>query len=244
MNRSRLPLLLMTLAFAASTVVLTWRNHLLRTELNEANQRIIALRDGAFREGARAPVLQQPAQIVLLNTPSTGASAVDSKPARAQAGDQCPRCDAVKSNQPRAGDLAATVSQMSLLDIKRNYSKEPDSKFTLFIFFTPTDCPSCLREATVWENLFRDRQSLDLSIIGIVDHGSQQEAEALQQQLGTSFPVLFDPQSTLRNVFGIRETPEKILVDRQEKVLLTDAGNQTPETQLAFNKTVREMCRK
>jgi peroxiredoxin len=208
----------------------------LTKQLNDANSMINALEAGSLHNSSAVPSFNGDVSLTPLDaglrTDTTG-----------------PRCDACdhKSGSDSLSKAAIkamrSTRQLSLLDLKHRYiAAEPDRRFTLFIFYSPTDCPACLKESAAWERLASAGPSLDLSVVGIVDRCSSQEADSARHDMGLTFPVLFDQQSALRILYRILRTPQKVLVDRSGKVLLASPPDQTPEGQDAFEHQVRAVC--
>jgi peroxiredoxin len=208
----------------------------LTKQLKDANLMIIALEAGSLHNSSAMPRFNGDVSLTRLGDgPQTDTT-----------GHKCDACD-LKSGSDALSKAAvkamSSAHQLSLLDLKHRYiAAEPDKRFTLFIFYSPTDCPACLKESAAWERLASAGPSLNLSVVGIVDRCSNQEADSVRHSMGLTFPVLFDQQSVLRMLYGILRTPQKVLVDRSGKVLLTSPPDQTPEAQDAFEHQVRAVC--
>jgi len=239
MISSRGGTILVSAFFIGSTIFVGFQNYQLRSRLKEDRSIIATLQAGTLHEGATAPSVKQPVTLIRLSSSHGNEPQSRDRSALPSADPNCAKC---RENSPDV--LPGSIPGISLLELKQHYVGGSDSDFTLFIFFSPTDCPACLREAKIWQDLFRDREMLHLSVVGIVDQCNQREAEVFAEQLGTAFPVMFDAQSTLRSSFGISRTPEKILIDKEGHVLLTDSGNKTEETQTAFNQEIRKKCKR
>ena len=232
MNRSGIALTAAGILVTASSVWVAIQNHQLREELAAANATIRSLRAGAF-EARSAQPLRGPLQLILLDE-KHGEIASFKKTDGSQ---KCAHCADI-SNQEK---IPSEISTASLLDIKHRYlSAQSESDFTLFIFFSPTDCPACLRESIIWQRLFEARDALHLSVIGIVGQCSRQEAETARSQLGITFPLLFDVNAVMARAFGLERTPEKILVNRTARVILTSPPYQKEEMQQRFEQEVRQ----
>ncbi len=235
MNRSGIALTAAGILIGASSIWVAIQNRQLREELAAANATIRSLRAGAFKARSAQP-LRGPLQLILLDEKG-GEIASSKKTAGSQNAAQCEHCSDI-SNQDKN---PSEISTASLLDIKHRYlSAQSESDFTLFIFFSPTDCPACLRESIIWQRLFEARDALHLSVIGIVGQCSRQEAETARSRLGITFPLLFDVNAVMAPAFGLERTPEKILVNRAARVILTSPPYQKEEMQQRFEQEVRQ----
>lgn len=207
-------------------ILLIMGNLRLRDELDVANKTIVKLQKTAFHDNTVINDSAAPLEIVVYNysqpTPTqTRGSNED---------------NASKNTTP------GLTPGASLLDLKRKYlGKAAQSEFSLFIFFSPTDCPACLSEASIWQRLHVDGQRLNLQVIGVMNHPHKLEGEQFLKNLGITFPVLFDNTSLLKNKYMIGETPEKILIDSEGKTLLITPGGKTEEQRRAFEESVLKL---
>lgn len=132
-----------------------------------------------------------------------------------------------------------SVPTLSLLDLKNRYlGKNSDAEFTLFIFFSPTDCPLCLQEAAIWQRLHLDGQRLGLSVVGVIDRSSSDEVSHFLKQLGITFPVLFDNKSLLTTLYKVMRTPYKVLIDSKGSTVLISPASITLEQQREFERSL------
>jgi hypothetical protein len=243
MTRSNIAAGVIGLLLAGSSIGVAIKNAQLREQLTAANATIRALNAGVFRVGSASPVLHQGLWLVPLQAGANDSQSSFRKKVSMKA--ECERCKTTAAPQKETAVASPGILPLSLLDIKHRYLPgDPDSDFTLFVFFSPTDCPGCLREAGVWQRLFQDRKTLHLSVIGIMNHCSQQEAEAARRELGITFPVLFDANSVLASSFGFQKTPEKILLNKQDQVILTSPSYQQEEMQRLFEHEIRQKCKR
>lgn len=209
-------------AFVISNFVLIRTNARVNDELSTANRLIAKLQKNSFHDNIVSDPSAAP-EIVLLNHHQSARL-------RSKGSDQF---NSIKSLGPDS------TPGMSLLDLKSRYlGKAAQSGFTLFVFFSPTDCPACLQEALIWQKLHLNSQHLDLQVIGIMNHIDKAEGEQFLKQLGVTFPVFFDNTAFLKNKYRIGETPEKVLIDSKGETLLTNPGSDTEEKKRAFEETV------
>lgn len=114
---------------------------------------------------------------------------------------------------------------------------------TLIIFLSPGDCPNCLKERALWEDLAKSYDPSHLRVIPILVHTSAQEVKPFLEFLNVGMSVYFDESDHLKQQPLIpRETPFKALVCR-EKVLLAEGPNPKANEQAEFGKKVRATLR-
>jgi len=206
-------------AFLISNFLLIRANARLRSELTIANSLIAELQINAFHDGTIGHLPSdgsaQP-ELILYNYPNT-----------------------VQAKSPIGKE---SLPGLSLLELKNKYlGAAAQSKFTLFVFFSPTDCNFCLQESSTWQRLHTDGQRLNLCVVGIMDHPDKGEAEQFLKQLAVTFPVLSDNTSFLKAKYRISITPEKVLVNSHGEVLLISSRSETDDEKRAFEHSVTEL---
>lgn len=212
-------------AFVVSDIVLLKSNSRLRDELGTANSVIVNYKKTAFDDDRMASNSAVPPEIFLYNY---------SQSPNAPSGGS----DLVSSIKPIG---SSSTPGTSLLALKDKYlGKAGRSQFTLFVFFSPTDCPACLLEASIWQRL-QDNQRSRLQVMGIMNHPHKLEGEQFLKNLGITFPVLFDNTGFLKNKYRIGETPEKVLIDSEGKTLHIAPGSKTEEEKRGFEESVLKL---
>ncbi len=211
--------------FVISNLVLIRTNARVSAALDTANRLIAKLQKNSFHDNIISDS-SAASEIVLLNY---------QQPERLRSDNR----DQFNSIKPLGPD---STPGLSLLDLKSRYlGKTARSGFTLFIFFSPTDCPACLQEGPIWEKLHLNTQHLDLQVIGIMNHPDKAEGEQFLKELGVTFPVFFDNTAFLKNKYRIGETPEKVLIDSKGNTLLINPGSPTEERRRAFEESLLKL---
>lgn len=103
--------------------------------------------------------------------------------------------------------------------------------YTLFVFFSPSDCASCLYESNLWRRLSDEKR---INVIGIAKHSDKRELVDWATNNGLTFRVLFDQNMDVTRAFGVTDTPFRILADRYGKIILTDKVRVSNLEQEAF----------
>lgn len=94
------------------------------------------------------------------------------------------------------------------------------ARYTMLVFFSPQDCPSCLLESSLWESIYKSQQ---VAIVGIAKHVDEKELRLWVENARITFPVLFDRDGEVTGLFQINKTPQKIVMDDTGRILLTDS---------------------
>lgn len=115
---------------------------------------------------------------------------------------------------------------------------------TLVIIFSPGDCPNCLRERTVWENLAKSYDPSRLRVISVLVNTSAEEAKSFTKAFNMSTAVYFDESGQLRQGALVPPiTPFKTLIGRDTGVLLAEGPNPKANEQAEFESKVQSQVR-
>lgn len=116
------------------------------------------------------------------------------------------------------------VPHFSLFDLnKEAWSTDMivrKSPYAMLVFFSPQDCSTCLLESSLWKYIYEHWQ---ITVIGVARHMNERELRIWVENEKITFPVLFDRGGQVTNLFQLRSTPQKIIIDNFGKVLVTDA---------------------
>ncbi len=112
---------------------------------------------------------------------------------------------------------------------------------TLVIFLSPGDCPNCLRERSVWEELNNAHDAAKLRVVGVLVRSSIAEARTFAKAYQFPFPLYFADKNRVGQATPLPQlTPFKVLVNAQGDVLLADGPNANASTQKIFGQKVSE----
>lgn len=219
-----------------TSVALMSRVHFLARRQAEAQVLIGRLEAGALWQRHIAETLYEPVHFDLINTMSTGSKA---SLTRDLFDDECKQCSISNNPVLNAGFDESTAALPSLIDLKQSYiHTSPLTKFTLVVFFSPSDCPACLTESQVWADLAEKKDRLHLDVFAVVDRCTGDEAAQFMRQKQLLFPALHDRASVLRALYQVTVTPQSLLLTREGKVLLLGGPAKTPEAQQVFEHAV------
>jgi hypothetical protein len=138
-------------------------------------------------------------------------------------------------------DLSALdgITLLNLDSEQREQISLRSSCNTLVIFLSPGDCPNCLKERVVWENLAKTYQPSLLRVIPILVNTSAQESKPFLEFLNMPIAVYYDDTDYLTQAALIpKETPFKTLIARKG-VLLAQGPNPKANEQAEFGNKVR-----
>lgn len=116
-----------------------------------------------------------------------------------------------------------------------------NSFYILLVFFSPTDCASCLYEKRLWKRISEEGI---VKIVGIARHISQRELKDWIHNSEIDFPVLYDVDSLVTEKFNVKKTPLKILFDNEGKKILVDRVRILTSKQDEFLKKLKKILKK
>lgn len=110
---------------------------------------------------------------------------------------------------------------------------------TLVVFLSGGDCPTCLAERSVWEDLARSHDPSQLKVVGVIVRTSKSEAHTFADAYNLSFPLYLDDEGSLGRLTALPQvTPFKVLIDRSGNVLLAAGPNPDITTHKDFGDKV------
>jgi len=239
-------------AVAISSTSLVRENATLRHDLSDARARLRQTEIGLLSGNTPLELDEGRFSVIAIAASQASANKVRlelaSRPTAA-----CGKCTAETPHSPEspAGQpLDGTAVLPDFTSIRRGGSPllrleqrylggQEERPYTLFVFLSPTDCPVCLQEAAVWEELNQAGRALNLTVVGVMDHASNDEATQFLKGAGLTFPVILDESGQLVRGLRIERTPYKVLINKAAEVLLTDTPNQGSERQHAFGDAIK-----
>lgn len=90
-----------------------------------------------------------------------------------------------------------------------------------FVFFSPLDCSTCLKEAIYWQMLY-DRNLPNVAVFGIVRDSNLNQLHRFRTTYYLTFPILVDIDGLLFKRLSISHTPLKLVVDKSRAILKAD----------------------
>jgi peroxiredoxin len=131
----------------------------------------------------------------------------------------------------------ARLEGLELFDLRTGRA-EPftlTSEKTLVILASAGDCPTCLDERRVWEELARAADERRFRVVAVLVRTSPSEARTFAKAYDPPFTLLLDREDQLAQRTQLPQlTPFKLLVNNRGGILMTDGPNNKPLAQEAF----------
>ncbi len=88
----------------------------------------------------------------------------------------------------------------------------------VMINFWATWCGPCRQEMPLLDELYSRYQRVGFSLLGVNIDDDSRRAMAMVNDLGVSFPVLFDEQKEVSKLYEVEAMPVTVLLDREGTV--------------------------
>jgi peroxiredoxin len=132
-------------------------------------------------------------------------------------------------------------SCLSALNLVRNrlLQNVSCSRPSMFVFFSPADCPECLKEVREWNALATE----GVAVMGIVANVSEAEARLFVRSLKIAFPVVHDRSGVLLEGCALKMLPVKVLLTPGGEVAMVSQSGQRPKDHQLFRSLVLALVR-
>jgi peroxiredoxin len=111
------------------------------------------------------------------------------------------------------------------------WSLENDQSFLkVLILFDINDCSSCLLEYTLWKKMHEKFSDKNVLVLGISHTKSIEDLLYFLEERDINFTILHDPEGIVRKNLGIKDSPLRILVNKDNEIL--DIKRSDPELNL------------
>jgi peroxiredoxin len=88
----------------------------------------------------------------------------------------------------------------------------------VMINFWATWCGPCRQEMPLLNDLYSRYERVGFSLLGVNIDDDSRRAMDMAEELGVSFPVLFDERKEVSKLYQVEAMPVTVLVDREGKV--------------------------
>jgi cytochrome c biogenesis protein CcmG/thiol:disulfide interchange protein DsbE len=114
----------------------------------------------------------------------------------------------------------------------------------LFFNIWATWCPPCREEMPSMEKLYKELKGSDFEIVAVaIDASGAKAVVPFVKEYNLSFPVLLDPEGTIKTRYGITGVPESFIINRQgiiEKVIIGPMDWATSDVVLFFKNLIQK----
>lgn len=112
----------------------------------------------------------------------------------------------------------------------------------VMINFWATWCGPCREEMPHLEALYQRYSALGFTLLGVNVEEDSENAEAWLEEMPVSFPILFDPENRVSELYDVIAMPSTVLVDRQGNIRFSHDGYQ-PGYENDYQTQIRALIR-
>ena len=131
-------------------------------------------------------------------------------------------------NQAILPDLPVQDEEGISHTLRRLVETEP---FTLLVFFSPSDCPTCFAEAELWQEV---REKRDVAVYGIGTSPNGKEFWQWVKHSGITIDVYLDTTFSVDGMMQFTTTPLKVLSNSEGVILWADPPRERGEDENQF----------
>lgn len=130
-----------------------------------------------------------------------------------------------------------------LVDLNGNTWKLWDIHATLkvIILFSTYDCSKCLLEYRLWKEIDNRYPDEEIMVLGI-NHGNEMnEILLFVEERDIKFPIFHDSNSIVKQGMGFRQSPLRIILDKDNKIIDVSETNAQLEKQKEVLKKLQNL---
>jgi peroxiredoxin len=94
----------------------------------------------------------------------------------------------------------------------------------VLINFWASWCGPCRQEMPILDQLYRSYQAAGFTLVGVNVEPNATDAQKFLKGTAVSFPILFDPNSAVSQLYQVSGMPSTVIVDREGKVRYVHHG--------------------
>ncbi len=127
-----------------------------------------------------------------------------------------------RGGRPAVGQ-AAPGYDLTLLDGSSLASQDLHGKVMVMMFWN-SQCPVCKQTMPKLQTLWETYSSQDVIVLGISVGDTQDDAQRVVEELGTSYPIGLDRDGSIAKRYGVTGVPEIFVLDRSGQVAYVYVG--------------------
>ncbi len=94
----------------------------------------------------------------------------------------------------------------------------------VMINFWATWCGPCRQEMPLLDAMYKKYKKMGFTLIGVNVEPDSKAAEAFLKTMPVSFPVAFDPDSSISKLYSVQGMPSSIIIDRKGNARVIHRG--------------------
>lgn len=114
----------------------------------------------------------------------------------------------------------------------------------VFLNIWATWCPPCREEMPSMEKLYKELKGEDFEILAVsIDASGAKAVAPFMREYHLSFPVLLDPEGTMKTLYGTTGVPESFIIDKEgriEQIIIGPMDWATPDVVHFFRDLIQK----
>jgi thiol-disulfide isomerase/thioredoxin len=103
-------------------------------------------------------------------------------------------------------------------------------------------CGPCREEMPLLDGIAKKYGKMGFVLYGINVEQNNTDAKKMLKELGTSFTILFDPESKLSGLYGVDAMPTSVIIDKKGQIRYVDRGYRTGD-EAKYKTQIMELVR-
>ncbi|HSB04322.1 MAG TPA: TlpA disulfide reductase family protein [Thermodesulfobacteriota bacterium] len=117
--------------------------------------------------------------------------------------------------------VGVAAQDFGLPTLRGDYVKLSDYRGkVVFLNIWATWCPPCREEMPSMESLYQRLKGRDFEMLAVsIDQGGEKVVRPFAAKYGLTFPVLLDPDSKTKRLYGLTGIPESFMIDKNGVII-------------------------
>ncbi len=112
----------------------------------------------------------------------------------------------------------------------------------VMINFWASWCAPCRKEMPLLDDLYDRYKDAGFTLFGVNVEQNPEAAKKFLEDVGVSFPILYDPESDVSRTYQVSAMPTTVMVDRDGEVRYVNRGYKEGDEE-KYRKQIRELIR-
>jgi len=112
----------------------------------------------------------------------------------------------------------------------------------VIVNFWASWCGPCREELPAFESLYQEYADLGVTVLGVNVDDDSSKANVLLKDIEVSFPVLYDPEGEVSQLYDVSAMPTTVMIDRDGNTRLIHKGYKSGDEK-HYEKAIKSLLR-
>ena len=118
--------------------------------------------------------------------------------------------------RPEVAQIGKPAPEFTLVDTKgKTWALAELKGKVVFLNFWATWCPPCRQEMPSMQAIYASMPADSFIMLAVLSNDDPALADAMAAKIGTTFPILVDPENKTAQAYGLTGVPETYIIDKQ-----------------------------